>query len=498
MTNRRALVDQHGFPLLSNLYELKPHRSYSDNRDGTAVADLAGERLRKYARHLEQNHDIAKGALDRLVQFTVGASGIGIEPVPKTLDGEIHAEFQADLLEAWRDWAQWPEVTWELDWIAVQRLMCRSWLRDGECLAQLIIGPNPTLDHGTRVPFSLELLEADLLPFSHNDPARNIINGVERNEWNRPRAYWLYKRHPGGRLPTDFSQKRVPSERLLHLKITDRIGQVRGVSVFASVLQRMNDLYEYETAERMAARIAANFTGVLKTEAPEIYTPATDANGNPVSRDLNLHPGMILDNLRPGESLDIVSSNRPSPTLEPFRNGQLRAAAAGLGISYSALARDYNGSYSAQRQELVESGAHYAALSRLYINQFVRPVWQAFVMTALQAGIVTAPADTDPRSLDDAEFQPPTLPWIDPQKMASGQALMMENFLSSPQQLIRERGENPVEILNQWQRWKEMLKERGLQTEPKAAEPMAPQQAEPEPDPEKETETGTQQKDENE
>jgi lambda family phage portal protein len=350
-----------------NIYELKSHRSYSDNRDGTAVANLAGDKLRKYARHLEQNHDIAKGALDKLVQFVVGSSGISVEPLPKNTGGEIHPQFQKELLDAWRDWWQWPEVTWELDWIATQRLMCRSWLRDGECLAQLIVGNNPTLDHGTLVPFSLELLEADVLPFWYTDINKNIINGVERNAWNRPRAYWIHKTHPGTVGRMDLSLKRIPAERILHLKLTDRIAQVRGVSVFSSVLQRLNDLNEYEIAERIAARIAASYTGVLKQEAPEGYAASLD--GAP--RELSLEPGMIFDNLRPGESLDIISSNRPSTILESFRNGQLRAVAAGLGVSYSAVSRDYNGTYSAQRQELVESSGQYNALSRLFINQFI-------------------------------------------------------------------------------------------------------------------------------
>lgn len=448
------------------LYELKPHRSYSDNRDGTAEVSLAGDRIRKYARHLEQNHDLAKGALDRLVQFIVGPSGIGIEPVPKTTTGEIHATFQSELLEAWRDWGHWPEVTWELDWVAVQRLMARSWLRDGESLAQLVIGPNPTLDHGTRVPFSLEMLEADLLPFYYNDYTKNIINGVQRNGWNRPIVYWIYKQHPGALYATDAGLKPVSASRILHLKLADRIGQVRGVSIFASVLQRLNDLYEYETAERLAARIAASYTGVLKTEYPEGYAPNPD--GTP--RNLDIQPGMILDNLLPGESLDIISSNRPSATLEPFRNGQLRAVAAGVGASYSSVAKDYNGTYSAQRQELVESAGHYQSLSRLFINQFIRPVWQAFVLTATQSGVVAIPPDLDTLSVDNAEFQIPILPWVDPLKEAQAQQNMLSNYLSSPQQLIRQRGGNPIEVLNQWQKWNSELDARGL---PRGREPAA-------------------------
>lgn len=50
----------------------KPHPSWRDGRDGDATVAYAGERLRRFARHLDQNHDISRGALDRLVQFIVG------------------------------------------------------------------------------------------------------------------------------------------------------------------------------------------------------------------------------------------------------------------------------------------------------------------------------------------------------------------------------------------------------------------------------------------
>ncbi|MFZ4792295.1 MAG: phage portal protein [Candidatus Competibacteraceae bacterium] len=455
-------------------YELKPHRSNSDARDGNGAVQDIGPKLRQYARHLDQNHDLIKGALDRLTQFIVGATGIGIEPQPRLTSGEVDAGFSAALLEAWRDWTQWPDVTWEHDWAACQRLLCRSWLRDGEVLINLVRGLRPDLDHGTRVPFSIELLEADYLPFNTSDASAKIVHGVERNAWNRPVAYWIYKQHPGGVARSDFALKRVASENLLHLKMTDRIGQVRGVSVLASILQRMNDIFEYENAERVAARIAASLTGALKTENPSIYTPPA---ADEAPRSFDLQPGMILDNLRPGESLDMFSSNRPSPTVESFRNGQLRAAAAGIGLSYSALSRDYNGTYSAQRQELVEQFDAYRILSNLFISQAVRPIWTEFVRLALVSGVVTLPPGIDPLTADDASFQPPTIPWIDPLKEAAAQKELLANYLTSPQALIRARGGNPDEVLNNWQRWHESLKARALT--PKDAPKPTDQQRNP-------------------
>lgn len=446
------------FSSVSALYETKPHRSNADNRDGNAAILMAGARPRHYARHLDQNHDLIKGALDRLSQFVVGPSGIGIEPQPRTKTGEVHAEFAAELLEAWKDWCKKPEVTWEHNWAACQRLLCRSWLRDGEAFASLVRGLRPDLDHGTRVPFSLELLEADYLALDYTDASKNIMQGVERNAWNRPVAYHLYKQHPGTPGRNNPARKRVMADTLLHLKLTDRIGQVRGMTQFASVLQRMNDIYEYENAERIAARIAASLTGALKTDNAIAYAPSSDTDA---PRNFDLQPGMILDNLRPGESLDIFSSNRPSPTVEPFRNGQLRAAAAGIGLSYSALSRDYNGTYSAQRQELVEQFDSYRVMSALFIDAIVRPVWETFIALAIR-GTVRVPTNIDRLTLDDASFQSPVIPWIDPQKAANAQAAMLENHLTSPQQLIRERGLNPIEVLNQIQNWNEMLSQRGI------------------------------------
>ena len=66
-------------------YELKPHRSNGDARDGNSTVYDAGPKLRQYARHLDQNHDLVKGALDRLTQFIVGPNGISVEPQPRTL-----------------------------------------------------------------------------------------------------------------------------------------------------------------------------------------------------------------------------------------------------------------------------------------------------------------------------------------------------------------------------------------------------------------------------
>ena len=460
-----------------------PHKSWRDTRDGDATVLAAGAKLRNFARHLDQNHDLSRGAIDRLIQFVIGPNGIAIEPLPRKKDGQIHRALADRLLELWDDWTQWPEVTWELDWTAVQHALGRSLFRDGEVLAQLVSGSLPSLDHGTVVPFSLELIEADHLPFDLNDPARGITQGIERNVWGRPRAYHLHLNHPGAQQPAystallyaAATTKRVPTDNILHLKLADRIKQARGVTKLAAVIRRLSDIKDYEDSERIAAKVAANLTAYIKRTIPELmpdgYSYPLEAAEAPAGpRAFPTQPAMVFDDLRPGEDVGVIDSKRPNPNVETFRGGQLRAASAGLGVSYSSLARDYNGTYSAQRQELVEQQSYYELLTALFVGQFVRPVWQRFVSEAVLAGAIRAPADLNPATLVKASYRGPAMLWIDPVKEIEAQVLAVDNTLTSPQQIIRKRGDNPDDVLKQTDDWNRQLDSlyRPAQARPKS------------------------------
>lgn len=220
------------------------------------VVQLGAAAVRAQVRHLARNHDLARGALRTLVNNIVGAAGIGIEPQPRRLDGTIDSEYAAALVEAYRDWCRRPEVTHRLPWSRLQRAMVRAWVRDGEVFAQMITGPVAGVDHGSRVPFSLEAFEADYVPLELNDPKRGIVQGVQRNQWGKPLAVHVLKGDVSSpALPSSSgATKPVPWDRVLHLATLDHIGQVRGVSEFASVITRLEDIKDYEESERVAAK----------------------------------------------------------------------------------------------------------------------------------------------------------------------------------------------------------------------------------------------------
>ncbi len=417
-----------------------------ETQGANAMVQQAAQPLRAQVRYLERNHDIVRGILRTMTNNIVGPKGIGIEPQPRRADGSIHKEYAAALLEAHRDWCRRPDVTHRWSFAACQRLMCNAWLRDGESFAQMLVGKVPLLDHGTRVPLSIEMFEADMVPMDYSDGDR-ITQGIERNAWGKPVATWVFKTSPDNvfRLPTAADLKRIPFDNMLHLAVIDRIGQIRGVSAFASIINRLEDIKDYEESERVAAKIAARLTAYIKKGTPDLY----DADAASADRYINLQAGTIIDDLALGEEIGLIDSKRPNPNLITFRQGQLRAAAAGVGASYSSISRDYSGTYSSQRQELVEQWVCYATLADEFVGQFVQPIWEMFVLAADLSGVVRRPADVKPGTEDDAAYVAQAMPWIDPLKEALGAEALVKSRFASQVEMIRRRGANPSDVLEQ-------------------------------------------------
>lgn len=438
---------------------------------GNAAIMTAGPALREEARRLERNHDLARGALDVLEQNVVGANGIGVEPQPMTRAGEVHEDLAWQLKELWEDWQLVPEASHTHDYPSTQRLQARSWLRDGEVLQQMLAGFVPGLEHGTRVPFSIELIEADLLDWDLYDLDRNIVHGVERNAWNQAIAYHVFKQHPGDPGQYQPSRKRMSADVVRHLKRVDRIGQARGISCFAPVITRFADLKEYEESERIAAKVAASMAAFIKRGQPDMYgQPMGEGStpSNPVPPPQHFVPGMVFE-LNPGEDIGTINTTRPNVNLESFRDGQLRAGAAGLRMSFSALAKKYDGTYSAQRQELVDQWGVYALLSAEYVHQAVRPTYRWFVNSALLSGSLMIPKDADPASLANALYIPQAMPWIDPEKEATAWSVLEKNNYVAGPEIIRRRGGNPRDVLKAKQSWNRALADYGL-SDPAATE----------------------------
>ena len=434
--------------------------------DGDSAVIRAGKSLRNIARHLDQNHDISRGILNILVQNTVGHQGITVEPQPRDSTGKIHRPAARSIRVAFEKWRQNPEATGQHDWPSAARLLARSYFRDGEAFGQHLIGRIPGLVHGMEgIRYSVELIEADMLPLDLNDEQKRITAGVERSLWNRPIKYHFLRKHPGSQGATSLDTRPVDASLIFHPKIIDRIGQARGVSIFSSVLLRLDDLKDYEESERIAAKVAASMAGYIKKGVPDDYNPSNielDADGNELARDLKFQAGMIFDDLRPGEDIGTIDTGRPNPNLLNYRNSNLKAVAAGTNVSFSSASKSYDGTYSSQRQELVEQTGGYQIISADLINAVDRPVYEKFVDAAIAGSVKLELSGVDPLTLYDALYIPPAMPWIDPRKEMEADIMSENAVYESAQSIIRRRGRNPSDVLEQEAAWRELLIEKGL------------------------------------
>ncbi|VTQ66115.1 portal protein B [Stenotrophomonas maltophilia] len=449
-------------PVIARAHEVtRPSRNRKLARDwgsGNAIAGMDARQLRDQARHLERDLDLADNALNVLVQNTVGA-GIDVLSAPRLPGQPINRDLALQLDDLWDAWWDAPEATRTHDYGMCQQLLARSWFRDGDAFYQDLIGAVPYFEHGTVVPYSFEMLEADLVPLDFNDPARNILQGVERNAWGRPIAFHVYKSHPGDPMGTRLETKRVSAEFMHCIALMKRLHQVRGLSVFASAMSRFEDVKDYEESERIAAKVAASMTFQIKKGSGEQY--GADLGGQAILQDgvpireLRLAPGAIFDDLLPGESIESLGTDRPNPNAATWRKEQLRAAAGGIGVSYSSLSLDYNGTYSAQRQELVEKWGSYLMLAERFIALCVRPQRMRFVEACVLSGRVRLPRGWTLRDLAASTYVRPVMPWIDPLKEAYARGEAEDRGWVSPQQNTLQYGNNPAEVLRQRQDWQE-------------------------------------------
>nr|WP_314522200.1 phage portal protein [uncultured Rahnella sp.] len=430
-----------------NAYEAalptRTHRAKRENRNANQLTQFAGRSIREQARWLDNNHDLVIGLLDKLEERIVGARGIVVDPQPILKTGLVADELSKQIRAAWAEWSVSPDVTGQFTRPVLERLMARTWLRDGEVFGQMVRGSAPGLTPTANIPFWVEALEPDYIPLEMNDTGKGICQGIYLNDWGCPTKYVVYKNLVTSGVALG-NTKEIAADGMMHLKFMRRLHQVRGNSLLSGILIRLSALKEYEDSELTAARIAAALGMYVKKGDGQSYG---DAGGNDKApRELNIEPGMLFDELEPGEEIGMIKSDRPNPNLETFRNGQLRAVAAGSRSSFSSISRNYNGTYSSQRQELVESFEGYGILQDAFIAAVTRPMYRSWLQMAITAGVINVPPDVDMATLFNAVYSGPVMPWIDPMKEANSWRVLLRGGAATEGDWVRARGANPGDV----------------------------------------------------
>jgi lambda family phage portal protein len=372
--------------------------------------------LRARSRELVRDNEYAGNAI-RIIKNNIVGTGIGLQAQVSNARGKLIDPVNDRIEEAWERWsaADTCHTAGKLALPDMLRLIAGQVAEAGEVLIRKIKQP---FGNGA-IPLALEIIEADRLMDQWQTaraPNGNTIRmGVEADQWGRPVAYWLHPTHPGDYQFASFQPSRfirVPAEEIIHLYIVDRWPQTRGVPWLHATLKRMNNMGGYEEAEIVAARASASIMGFIET--PELQSGDGEQGG---ARMMDFEPGTVRQ-LLPGESFNGFAPTRPNTAMESFMRYMLRSVAAGVGMSYESLSRDYSQSnYSSSRLALIDDRDLWRVLQGWLIRSLLLPLYTEWLEAAVLCGEVAIPDYyQNPRKYQKVRFKPRGWSWIDPTK----------------------------------------------------------------------------------
>ena len=147
--------------------------------------------------------------------------------------------------------------------------------------------------------------------------------------------------------------------------------------------------------------------------------------------------------LLPGEDVKFTEPGDVGGMYTEFMRVQLRAIAAGLGVTYEQLTGDLERvNYSSIRAGLLEFRRRCEQFQhQVMVFQFCRPVWQAWVEAAVVAGEIDALDFAKNRNQYlDVEWRPPSWDWVDPLKDMNAEVVAVRAGFKPRSAVINEMG----------------------------------------------------------
>lgn len=361
--------------------------------------------MRAVSRDMMRNEPLAGGAVNTVVTNVVG-TGLRLSAqvdrgTLKDLMGLDAAAAQAFETAAEREWRlfcrrEFCDVTGNQGFSDLQELAFRSVLESGDVLVHLAQAESGPFD------FGVQLIEADRVRNPRLSPdSETLAGGVERNMLGRSTAFHVANldRVTGQersitRIAAWANDGLPRAWLLMHRR---RIGQTRGVPYLAPVIAELKQLSQYTEAELTAAVMNACLAVVSQSTTG--FSPlATEAAANGAQNagdlkrlGLTFEPGMVIEGLKTGETIQGMPVERPATGFDPFQLAVLRQIGVGLELPFELLVKHFTASYSAARAALLQAWLFFRARRRWLADQMCQPIYEAVLTSAVQRGRLEAP-----------------------------------------------------------------------------------------------------------
>lgn len=300
------------------------------------------------------------------------------------------------------------------------------------------------------------------------------VDGILFDSHGNPREYHLLRRHPGDNgYGAGYQYDQVPAASMIHWYRTDRAGQSRGIPDITPALPLFAQLRRFTLAVLAAAETAADFAGILYTDAPA----GGEADSAEPFEPIELEKRMLLT-MPGGWKMSQLQAEQPATTYAEFKKEILNEIARCLNMPFNVAAGN-------------SAGYNYAS-GRLDHQTYYKSIRidQAHAEVVVLDRILSA-------WLDEASLIPGMLPegigaiaswshqwfWdghehVDPAKEANAQATRLTSHTTTLADEYSRRGQDWESQLQQRAKEISMMRELGLAAEDQAFAILDQQEAE--------------------
>jgi lambda family phage portal protein len=456
------------------------------NTSADAELSTSLANLRARSRQIVRDSGYGKRARLIVVNNVIGC-GVGMQAQVMTTRGDMNARINQAIEDAWCSWTEADQchTGGALHFHDLERASVGQVFEAGECIIRMHYRPFGR----SRVPLALELVEPERLPLDGTSPGalapgNEMRLGIECDGFGRAIAYWIRQRHPGDiRAVSGASDRyeRVPASDIFHLRIIDRWPQTRGEPWMHTAVRKLDEMNEYTGSEVSAARASSYYFATITT--PEDDRPHVDEEDDDGLGSMNIEP-LTVQELKPGEELNFHTPNRPNASLDPFMRHMLREVAAGCGVSYESLSRDYSQSnYSSSRLALLDDRDMWKVVQQWWIRNFRRPLHRIWLQQAVLVGAIPAlPPQTyaaDMARYEAVLFKPRGWSWVDPTKEVAAYKEAIKAGLTTITDVVAATagGQDIEDVIATRSRELQMLKEAGIEVDTTVVDPLEMAQA---------------------
>ena len=422
--------------------------------------DLRG--LINHARFAAQNVDHLKSYEMMVRRHVIGWNGISMQMTAKDLNGTPDRAANTAVETAWNEWGKRGNCTpcGRLSWWQIEKVAATMLAREGNYILREWRGSRFGKFGYQVQPLSVDLLDLDLVQTLKN--GAYIDGGVEFDEFGKPLAFYFFDGHPQeSHTGKSRNRIRVPADQVIHVLRHTETGQALGIPESHTALRRFNMLHKYEESALTAAHYGAAAMVFLEQQSDGTPAPAPDDAEDEIPEEMEA--GSIVD-LPPGYKVTGNPSNYPDANMPGFMKSMLRGGAAGLGVSYAGLTSDMEGAnFSSLKDGRGEERDEWRVFQRDLSEGLHGEVVKGWIGPAFLSGQVKLkngkplPASKLDKFEGAATWRGRGWASVNPKDDATANAKNLENRLTTPSDIVAERGEDYEALVDRLARDMEVL-----------------------------------------